>query len=206
MEKRIRRLGIFMVLCFVALFVQLNNIQVLKANSLANNPNNPRIVAVGTQPDPGQHPLVRRDGAGLVGAGPAGQRLQVPAGLQPEHRHPLRPDHRLRLLIYGNFRGVEAEYNSYLDSPHPAGQDLRDLLANRTAVDNVTLTMNSNLQLQVAAALDQVTAQAVNGARGGGHQPDHRCHRGHVLEPHLRPQPAGVPEHQDRERAPGTPT
>ena len=33
MEKRIRRLGIFMMLCMVALFVQLNNIQVLKANS-----------------------------------------------------------------------------------------------------------------------------------------------------------------------------
>ena len=46
MEKRIRRLGIFMVLCFIALFIQLNNIQVLKANSLANNPANPRIVSI----------------------------------------------------------------------------------------------------------------------------------------------------------------
>jgi len=43
MEKRIRRLGVFMILCFLALFIQLNNIQVLKANSLANDPQNPRI-------------------------------------------------------------------------------------------------------------------------------------------------------------------
>ncbi len=43
MEKRIRRLGVFMILCFLALFIQLNNIQVLKANSLANDPKNPRI-------------------------------------------------------------------------------------------------------------------------------------------------------------------
>ena len=42
MEKRIRRLGVFMVLCFVALFLQLNNIQVLKANSLANSPQQPQ--------------------------------------------------------------------------------------------------------------------------------------------------------------------
>ena len=35
MEKRIRRLGVFMLLCFAALFLQINNIQFLKANSLA---------------------------------------------------------------------------------------------------------------------------------------------------------------------------
>ena len=46
MERRIRRLGIFMVLCFVALFIQLNNIQILKANSLATNPANPQVQAV----------------------------------------------------------------------------------------------------------------------------------------------------------------
>ena len=54
MERRIRRLGIFMVLCFVALFIQLNNIQVLKANSLANNAENPACPAGGAQPDPGR--------------------------------------------------------------------------------------------------------------------------------------------------------
>ena len=46
MERRIRRLGIFMLICFVALFLQLNNIQILKASSLANSPNNPRVLAV----------------------------------------------------------------------------------------------------------------------------------------------------------------
>ena len=43
LERRIRRLGIFMVLCFAALFVQLNNIQVIKASSLAHAPGNPRL-------------------------------------------------------------------------------------------------------------------------------------------------------------------
>src|ERR1700733_5508240 len=46
MERRIRRLGIFMILCFLAIFIQLNNIQVIKANSLANDPNNPAVIAI----------------------------------------------------------------------------------------------------------------------------------------------------------------
>ena len=32
MERRIRRLGVFILLCFLALFIQLNNIQVIKAH------------------------------------------------------------------------------------------------------------------------------------------------------------------------------
>ncbi len=60
--------------------------------------------------------------------------------------------------IYGNFNGVEAEYNSYLVPHTRPARDLRDLLVNRTEYDNVTLTMDSHLQLQVAQALDQGAA------------------------------------------------
>ena len=56
---------------------------------------------------------------------------------------------------YGNFRGVESQYNSYLTPHTRPAKTLRDLLVNRTVVDNVTLTVNTNLQTQVAAALDQ---------------------------------------------------
>ncbi len=52
MERRIRRLGVVMLLCFVALFVQLNHIQVLDANSLSNNPENPHVIQVAAQPAP----------------------------------------------------------------------------------------------------------------------------------------------------------
>ena len=44
MEKRIRWVGVVMVLLFVALFVQLNNIQVFKSNALANSQSNPRVL------------------------------------------------------------------------------------------------------------------------------------------------------------------
>ena len=52
MERRIRRLGIFIVLCFLALFIQLNNIQVLRANSLANAQGNPRVINAETAEKP----------------------------------------------------------------------------------------------------------------------------------------------------------
>ena len=49
-----------MVLCFAALFIQLNNIQVFKANSLANSPTNPRVQEAAAEPDPREHPVRRR--------------------------------------------------------------------------------------------------------------------------------------------------
>ncbi len=124
MERRIRRLGIFIVLCFLALFVQLNNIQVFKANSLANDPNNPRVQAVARSQTPGQHPLGGRNRSGFVGPGSSRQHRQVRARL-----HPRTPSSLFAQIVgfdsvkYGNFRGIEAEYDSYLDPPHPAGPD-----------------------------------------------------------------------------------
>jgi penicillin-binding protein A len=166
MEKRIRRLGVFMVLCFVALFLQLNNIQVLKANSLANSPANPRIQAEERSQTRGS--ILSADGTVLAASklAPAGsiykyQRVYSPGNLNSASLF-------AQILgfdssVYGNYRGIEAEYNSYLTPHTPPATDLRDLLTNRTEVDNVTLTVNENLQLQVASALDQ-GAPGVNGA------------------------------------------
>ena len=44
MNRQVRRVGIVVVGCFVALFVQLNYLQVVKADSLANDPRNVRAV------------------------------------------------------------------------------------------------------------------------------------------------------------------
>ena len=40
MNKQIRRLAAALLLCYVALFVQLNRLQVVKRDELADNPNN----------------------------------------------------------------------------------------------------------------------------------------------------------------------
>ncbi|HYT38774.1 MAG TPA: penicillin-binding transpeptidase domain-containing protein [Acidimicrobiia bacterium] len=44
MNRQVRRVGIAVVVCFLALFVQLNWLQVIDAHSLANNPRNVRAV------------------------------------------------------------------------------------------------------------------------------------------------------------------
>ncbi len=163
MERRIRRLGIFMMLCFIALFIQLNNIQVIKANSLATSNGNPRVVAANRSQTRGM--ILSADGTVLA------KSVLAPKGSYYKYQR-VYPQNTATLFaqiigfaptIYGNYRGIESEYNSYLTPHTPPAKTLRDLLVNRTEVDNVTLTVNQNLQLQVATALDQL-APGVNGA------------------------------------------
>ncbi len=163
MEKRIRRLGVFMLLCFVALFLQLNNIQVLKANSLAHSQGNPRIQLAERSQTRGS--ILSSDGTVLASS------VLAPASSYYKYQRVYNPNTAslfAQILgfypsIFGNFRGIESEYNNYLTPHTPPAKTLRDLLVNRTEVDNVTLTVNENLQLQVAQALDQY-AHGVNGA------------------------------------------
>ena len=153
MEKRIRRLGIFMLACFVALFVQLNNIQVIKAGSLSNSPNNPRVLlAARSQP---RGSILSADGVTLA------QSVLAPPGSAYKYQR-VYPTITAPLFaqvvgfdssIYGNYRGIEAEYNNYLVAHTKPAKTLQDLLANNTVTDNVTLTMNSKLQEQVATAI-----------------------------------------------------
>ena len=63
-------------------------------------------------------------------------------------------------IIYGK-TGIEAQYNSYLESHTRPAKTLRDLLVNRTTTGNVTLTISSTLQSQVAQAVDNTD---VNGS------------------------------------------
>jgi peptidoglycan glycosyltransferase len=155
MERRIRRLGIFMVLCFIALFIQLNNIQVIKANSLANNPENPRVQLVERSQTRGS--ILSADGVTLASS------VLAPKGSVYKYQR-VYDNYTATLfsqilgfdsIKYGNFRGVEAQYNSYLTPHTRPAKTLRDLLVNRTVVDDVTLTIGTKLQSQVAAALDQ---------------------------------------------------
>jgi penicillin-binding protein A len=152
MDKRIQRLGIFILLCFGALFLQLNNIQVLKANSLANSPDNPRVIAVAHDQPRGS--ILSADGVVLASS-------VASSGTSYKYKRVYNPYTAVLFsdivgydsLIYGS-TGIEAEYNSYLESHTRPAETLRDLLVNRTTTDNVYLTINSHLQTQVAAAID----------------------------------------------------
>jgi penicillin-binding protein A len=155
MERRIRRLGIFMVLCFVALFIQLNNIQVFKADSLANNPNNPRVQLVVRSQTRGS--ILSADGVTLASSqlAPKGSIYKYERVYDPYTATLFAQIVGFDSIKYGNFRGVEAQYNSFLLPHTRPATSLRDLLVNRTVVDNVTLTIGTKLQSQVVAALDQ---------------------------------------------------
>jgi peptidoglycan glycosyltransferase len=163
MEKRIHRLGIFMVLCFVALFIQLNNIQVVKAHSLATSPSNPQVLAAQYSQPRGS--IISSDGVVLA------QSVLAPPNSLTKYQR-VYPSNTATLFaqvvgfdssIYGNYRGVESEYNNYLTAHTKPITSLRDLLSNNTVTDNVTLTMSSKLQLQVATAINK-DAPGVTGA------------------------------------------
>jgi penicillin-binding protein A len=155
MERRIRRLGIFMALCFVALFIQLNNIQVIKANSLANSPDNPRVQQVERSQTRGS--ILSADGVTLASSvlAPKNSIYKYQRVYDPYTAALFAHIIGFDSIKYGNFRGVEAQYNSYLTPHTRPAKTLRDLLVNRTVVDNVSLTVGTQLQTQVAAALDQ---------------------------------------------------
>ncbi len=156
MERRIRRLGLFLILCFVVIFVQLNNIQVMKANSLANSPENPAVQQVQRSQPRGS--ILSSDGVTLANS------VVAPHGVYKYQRVYNPNTATLFSQIvgvdspnYGHY-GVEATYNKFLESHTRPPRTLRDLLVNRTTTDNVTLTINSHLQLQVAGRVEQIDA------------------------------------------------
>jgi peptidoglycan glycosyltransferase len=158
MERRIRRLGIFMLLCFVALFIQLNNIQIVKATSLANAKNNPRVVAVSR--DDARGDILSADGIVLASSSPSSGFYRYQRNYNPNTAVLFSQIVGFDSIIYGK-SGIESEYDSYLRSHTRPAKTLRDLLVNRTTTGNVTLTISSTLQSQVAAAMD---AADVNGS------------------------------------------
>ena len=151
MERRIRRLGIFIVLCFLALFIQLNNIQVFRSNALANSPGNPRVINAERSETRGS--ILSADGTTLASSvlAPTGSIYKYQRVYNPFTASIFSQITGFAPSLFGNYRGIESEYNSYLTPHTRPAKTLRDLLVNRTEVDNVTLTVTAKLQAQVAA-------------------------------------------------------
>jgi len=154
MERRIRWVGVVMVLCFFALFVQLNNIQINKAHALSTSPNNPRVIQVSRNDPRGD--ILSADGIVLASSVPA------TSGYYKYQRvyNPLTASLFSQIVgydtIFGTRTGVEAEYNQFLQSHTRPAKTLRDLLTTRTTTGNVYLTINSGLQLKVAGIVEGI--------------------------------------------------
>ena len=150
MERRIRWLGVVLVLCFLGLFIQLNNIQIVKAHELSTSSNNPRVIAVERNDPRGD--ILSADGVVLASSVPSNGYYKYQRTYNPYTSVLFSQIVGFNSIIYGN-TGVEAEYNSYLESHTRPAKTLGDLLTSRTTTGNVTLTVTSTLQNQVAQAV-----------------------------------------------------
>lgn len=157
MGRRIGWLGIAMLVCFGALFVQLNNVQVAKAKKYATNPANPRIRAEQYSQPRGD--IIASNGVTLA------KSVLAPKGSGLYKYQRVYPSATAKLfaqitgfdsLIYGQ-TGVEASYNSYLVAHNRPVRTIGDLLTTRTVTDNVTLTVDPTLQADVANAINDNT-------------------------------------------------
>ncbi len=145
MNKQLRRLGIGLVACYLALVAMVNFVQVFHANALNTDPNNTRAVVRDFDSARGQ--IVSADGAVLARSDPS------PPGDRFAYQR-VYPEADLFAHITGYFNfnfgaaGAEAQFNDDL-SGHTVDQQiqtLRDLFTTNEAPDDVALTVRKDLQ------------------------------------------------------------
>jgi peptidoglycan glycosyltransferase len=152
-NRQIRRLGIGMLVLFLALFVQLNVVQVFRAESYNDNPNNTRAVTRDFNRPRGQ--ILAPDGTVLA-------RSEAVEGGQFD-RQRVYPEGELFGHVTGfysfaaGFSGVEQSYNAELAGrTAPRIEDLGSYLLDRDPTADVTLTIPPGVQ---RIARDQLGAQ-----------------------------------------------
>ncbi|MDQ3756856.1 MAG: penicillin-binding protein 2 [Actinomycetota bacterium] len=148
MDRQIRRVGIVLMALLAALFIQLNNIQVLQADKLASDPRNTRNATRDFSRDRGQ--ILSADGAVLA-------RSVATEG--PFQRLRQYPEHDLFAHVTGYFSftfgsdGVERTFNDVLAGRDMQIRQLRDLLTDRVLTNDVTLSISKRVQQAARDAL-----------------------------------------------------
>ena len=145
MNRQIKLLGIFLVLCYLALFVKLNQVQFLQADELNDHPlNATKVIQTYNRP---RGAILTADGTLLA------QSVDAPDGSAFD-RLRVYPEGDLYAQITGFFSfkygatGVERTYNDELTGQTFEQQvdGLRDLLVTRENVGNVRLAIRDDLQ------------------------------------------------------------
>jgi peptidoglycan glycosyltransferase len=150
MGRRIRWLGVAMVACFFVLFLQLNNLEVVKAHQYANASGNPQVKLAEDSQTRGL--ILSADGVVLA------QSVPAPKGSTFKYQREY-PTGTLFGQVTGVFShiyglyGVEENYNSYLVSHSLPVKTFGDLFSSRTITDTVTLTLSDALQTDAMNAL-----------------------------------------------------
>ncbi len=156
MGRRIRWLGMVLVVCFAAVIAQLVNIQMRQASALDKSPTNPRNAIA--QLDNYRGTILAGDGTTVLA-----QSQAVPNAKPGEKRYyRTYPGGSLYSGIVGydspyyGTSAVENVYNTYLSLHSQPAKTLGQLLSPPPpTTDNVTLTIQPTLQQTAAAALQQ---------------------------------------------------
>ena len=162
MGRRIRWLGVVMVACLGLVIVQLVNIQLVKAKSLATSQYNPRI-AVERYVNP-RGEILASDGTLLAKSVPtpaSTNRTDYPYNYVRQYpQGPLYADITgYDSALTGAQTDIENYYDSYLSAHSQSAQTLSQLLFREklpTTTDNVSLTVEPKLQQVAEQALAAV--------------------------------------------------
>jgi peptidoglycan glycosyltransferase len=143
-NRHIQRLGIALVLCYLAVFVKLHQTQLLQVEELSQKPDNHRPEAIKLNKPRGK--IVTADGALLA------ESIDVGGNLNPRRRAYPEGDLFGHVTgyysgVYGS-EGVEKRYDAQLrgDTVRQQFDGLANLFAARENVGNVTLTVRKDLQ------------------------------------------------------------
>jgi peptidoglycan glycosyltransferase len=150
MGRRIRWLGVTMMLCFALLIVQLANIQFRRAPALASSQYNPRVAA--RSYDNVRGTITATDGTILAQSvkslnGPYKYMRQYPAGNVPGVGNIYAGITGYDSVFFGT-SGIEYEYNHFLEAHRQNPQNLSQVIFDPppSEPDNVTLTIDPVLQ------------------------------------------------------------
>jgi len=140
-NRQIRRVGVVLVALFTALFLQLNYLQVIRADEFANDPRNIRVAVRDFSRPRGQ--IVAADGTVIAKSVP----VEGPFEMQRQY-----PEGQLFGHITGFFSftygatGVERTYSDELAGRDLGFRNLKDVLVERTVTGDVVLSVDKELQ------------------------------------------------------------
>jgi penicillin-binding protein A len=143
MSRQIRNLGVFLVVCYAALFLQVNRLTIFQADELQNKPGNNRAVERDFARPRGT--ISTADGVVLAESVPSKDRFKL------QRTYPTK-DLFGYVTGYYSFQlgssGVEKEYNDELAgrTVHFDLKRLGDLFVDRERVGNVTLSLRDDVQ------------------------------------------------------------
>ena len=162
--RRIRWLGMVMLLCFALVVIQLANIQFRQASALANSPNNPRVAVLRFDNQRGT--ITAADGTVLA------KSVKINSSSSTYNYQREYPDGPLFAGITGydspyyGTSGIEFEYNQDLKLHAQSPQNLSQVLFDKppSEPDNVALTVDPALQEAATNALAAVPSANKDGA------------------------------------------